>query len=71
MEASSGQAHCYHSRLCVETPRAGGRVVEEGDVKLLRLASQLESAFLTTTPAMHLMQDIRGVSARRGHLHKI
>jgi len=37
---------CHHKDrlhavwLCAETPRAGGRVVEEGDLKLLRLAHE-------------------------------
>jgi hypothetical protein len=56
--APAGRAHCHHTRLCAETPRAGGRVVEEGDVKLLQLVHELQSAFLTTsTLAMHLRQD--------------
>ena len=33
------------SRLCTETPRAGGRVLEEGDKKLLALAHELQSLF--------------------------
>ena len=32
-------------RLCIETPRAGGRVLEEGDEKLLALAHELQSLF--------------------------
>ena len=32
-------------RLCTETPRAGGRVLEEGDKKLLALAHELQSLF--------------------------
>lgn len=32
-------------RLCVETPRAGGRVLEEGDKKLLQLTHELQSLF--------------------------
>ena len=34
------------SRLCTETPRAGGRVLEEGDKELLALAHELESLSL-------------------------
>lgn len=33
------------SRLCTETPRAGDRVLEEGDKKLLALAHKLGSLF--------------------------
>ena len=36
-------------RLCTETPRAGGRIVERGDENLLRLADETGSAFLATT----------------------
>src|SRR6267142_4522505 len=58
MEAPSGQTHCSHFRLCAETPRTEGRVVDESDVKLLQLAHELQSAsFTTDTPAMHLRQD--------------
>ena len=35
------RVHC--PRLCIETPRAGGRVLEEGDKKLLALAHELQS----------------------------
>lgn len=35
-------------RLCTETPRAGGRVLEEGDKKLLALAHELGSSSLQT-----------------------
>jgi hypothetical protein len=36
-------------RLCTETPRAGGRVFETGDEKLLQLAYRTQSAFLATS----------------------
>ena len=38
----------------METPRAGGRVLETGDERLLRLAHDTRSAFLATTPPMFL-----------------
>jgi hypothetical protein len=43
--------------LCTETPRAGGRVFETGDEKLLKLARTTESAFLTTTTVVLLRHD--------------
>jgi hypothetical protein len=50
-------AELTSSRLCTETPTAGGRVFETGDEKLLQLAYQTESAFLTTTSVMRLRHD--------------
>ena len=43
--------------MCTETPRAGGRVFETGDEKLLKLARTTESAFLTTTTVVLLRHD--------------
>jgi hypothetical protein len=43
-------------RLFIETPRGGGRVFETGDERLLQLAHQTESAFLTTL-VVHLRHD--------------
>ena len=37
-------------RLCTETPRAGGSILEKGDEILLRLADDTGSAFLAITP---------------------
>jgi hypothetical protein len=51
------QVELTASRLCTETPVAGGRVFETGDEKLLQLAQQTESAFLTATLVMHLTHD--------------
>jgi hypothetical protein len=51
------QAKLTASRLCTETPTAGGRVFETGDERLLQLAHQTESAFLTT-PIVHLWLDV-------------
>lgn len=34
------------TRLCTETPTAGGRVFETGDEELLRLAYKTKSAFV-------------------------
>lgn len=42
------------SRLCTETPTAGGRIFETGDENLLRLAHETQSAFFATTPGMRL-----------------
>jgi hypothetical protein len=50
------QAELTASRLCTETPTAGGRVFETGDERLLQLAHHTESAFLTTL-VVHLRHD--------------
>jgi GTPase SAR1 family protein len=52
------QAKLTASRLCTESPTAGGRVFETGDEKLLRLAHETESALLPTTPVMRLRHDV-------------
>ena len=42
------------TRLCTRAPTAGGRVLEDGDERLLELAHKTNSAFLTTTPVFRL-----------------
>src|SRR5579863_5665415 len=42
------------TRLCTETPTAGGRVFETGDEDLLRLAYKTNSASPTITPVLRL-----------------
>jgi hypothetical protein len=37
------------TRLCTRAPTAGGRVLENGDERLLELAHKTNSAFLTIT----------------------
>ena len=37
------------TRLCTQAPKAGGRIFETGDEKLLQLAHETQSAFFTTT----------------------
>jgi hypothetical protein len=51
------QAELTVPRLCTDTPTAGGRVLETGDEKLLQLARQAKSTFLTTTLVVHLSLD--------------
>ena len=51
------QAKLTASRLCTETPTAGGRVFETGDERLLQLAHQTESAFLTIYLVMYVRHD--------------
>jgi len=58
------QAKLTASRLCTETPTAGGRVFETGDERLLQLAHQTESAFLTTTLVMYLSLGMMGSYSR-------
>ena len=43
----------YRSRLCTETPTAGGRVFEAGDDKLVQLAYEKGSTFLAIIVQPH------------------
>jgi hypothetical protein len=72
LEAPSGR-ELTATRLCTETPRAGGRVFETGDEILLQLARDTDSAFLTPVARAHVTRLIHthGTSTFRGRLHEV
>jgi len=60
------------TRLCTETPRAGGRIFEAGDEKLLQLAHRTQSTFLPTARLTRDgLVDVYGISSCCGRLYEV
>jgi hypothetical protein len=66
------RAELTATRLCVETPRAGWRIFETGDERLLQLAQKIQSAFLAIALVMRLkMMNLYMHSSCRNCLYKV